>query len=132
MADRPPRPAFEDADHPATTRPQLFSSAASPAAPTPPVDPTDGALLERARAGERHALEALLERYQAKVYRFGMKLCRDPEDAKDVLQETLLALARGVKELRGASSLSTWLYAVARSFCLKKRRRSKFHAEPDR
>lgn len=51
-------------------------------------------------------------------------MCRDPEDAKDVLQDTLLAMARGVRDFRGASSLSTWLYTIARSFCIKKRRRS--------
>lgn len=86
----------------------------------------DEQLLERARAGDRQALEALLERHQDQVYRFGMKMCRDPEDAKDILQETLLAAARGVGEFRGAASLTTWLYTIARSFCIKKRRRSKF------
>jgi RNA polymerase sigma-70 factor, ECF subfamily len=87
------------------------------------------ALLERARAGDEQALEQLLEAHQAQVYRFGMKMCRDPEDAKDVLQETLLAMARSVRDFRGASSISTWLYTVARSFCIKKRRRSKFAPE---
>jgi RNA polymerase sigma-70 factor (ECF subfamily) len=87
---------------------------------------TDVQLLERARAGERDALELLVERYQGRVYRFGLKMCRDSEDAKDVLQDTLLAAARGVRDFRGASSFSTWLYTIARSFCLKKRRRSKF------
>src|SRR5512143_3531332 len=89
-------------------------------------DEADRTLLERARAGDHRALESLLERHQAQVYRFGMKMCRDPEDAKDVLQDTLLAMARGVKDFRGASSVSTWLYTIARSFCIKKRRRSKF------
>lgn len=66
------------------------------------------------------------------MYRYGMAMCRDPEDAKDVLQETLLAMARSVREFRGASSISTWLYAIARSFCIKKRRRSKFAPEQER
>lgn len=86
---------------------------------------TDEALLEAARAGDREALEELLERHQAQVYRFGVRMCGHPEDARDVLQETLLAMARGVKDFRGASSLSTWLYTIARSFCIKRRRRSK-------
>lgn len=59
-----------------------------------------------------------------------MSMCKDPEDAKDVLQDTLLAAARGIRDFRGASSLSTWLYTIARSFCIKRRRRRK-HA-PDR
>jgi len=87
---------------------------------------SDAALLDSARTGDRRALEALLSRHQRRVYRFGLKMCRDPEDAKDVLQETLLAVARSVKDFRGASSVSTWLYTIARSFCIKKRRRSKF------
>ncbi len=85
---------------------------------------SDNELLTAARGGDRGALEALLLRYQAKVYRFGMKMCRDPEDAKDVLQDTLLTMARTVRDFRGASSLSTWLYTIARSFCIKKRRRA--------
>lgn len=85
---------------------------------------TDSTVLDAARAGDARALEMLLERHQAQVYRFGLKMCRDPEDAKDVLQDTLLAMARSVRDFRGASSISTWLYAIARSFCIKKRRRS--------
>jgi RNA polymerase sigma-70 factor (ECF subfamily) len=89
-------------------------------------DLSDEQLLGSARAGDRDALQQLLERHQAQVYRFGLKMCRHPEDAKDVLQDTLLAVARGVRDFRGASSLSTWLYTVARSFCIKKRRRGQF------
>jgi RNA polymerase sigma-70 factor (ECF subfamily) len=86
----------------------------------------DQDLLERARAGQADALEQLLERHQAQVYRFGMKMCGNPEDAKDVLQDTLLSAARNVRDFRGGSSISTWLYTVARSFCVKKRRKSKY------
>jgi DNA-directed RNA polymerase specialized sigma24 family protein len=52
-----------------------------------------------------------------------------PEDAKDVLQETLLTMARGVHNFRGASSLSTSLYTIARNACIKMHRRSKFAPE---
>ncbi len=83
---------------------------------------TDTELLEAYRSGDDDALSVLLARHAAAVQRFGVKMCRDPEDAKDVLQDTLLAAARGAREFRGASSLSTWLYTIARSFCIKKRR----------
>jgi RNA polymerase sigma-70 factor (ECF subfamily) len=86
-------------------------------------EPAERQMLERARAGDTAALTALIERHQAQVYRFGMRMCRDVEDAKDVLQDTLLTLARGIRSFRGESSFSTWLYAVARSFCIKKRTR---------
>src|SRR5512142_3262263 len=90
---------------------------------------SDQDLISAAKRGDRGALERLLERHQGKIYRFGMRMCRAEEDAKDVLQETLIAAARTLPEFRGASSLSTWLYTIARSFCIKHRRRSKFAPE---
>jgi RNA polymerase sigma-70 factor (ECF subfamily) len=86
----------------------------------------DADLLAAARQGDPEALEALILRYQPRVYRFGVKMCGDVEDASDVVQETLLAMARSVRGFRGDASVSTWLYTIARSFCIKKRRRSKF------
>jgi RNA polymerase sigma-70 factor (ECF subfamily) len=94
--------------------------------------PSDEVLLAAARKGDKEALETLLGRHEPQVYRFGMKMCRDPEDAKDVLQDTLFAMARGVRDFRGASSISTWLYTIARSFCIKKRRRSQFAPDEER
>jgi RNA polymerase sigma-70 factor (ECF subfamily) len=87
-------------------------------------------LVEAARAGDAAAVESLVERHQSRVYRFALKMCRRGEDAEDVLQETLLAAARTLKSYRGEASVSTWLYTIARSFCIKKRRRSKFAPAP--
>ena len=87
------------------------------------------ALVRAAQDGDEGALDALLKRYQPQIFRFGMNMCRDPEDAREVLQDTLFAAARTVHGFRGASSISTWLYAIARSFCIKKRRRSVFAPE---
>src|SRR5512138_2638711 len=93
------------------------------------VETSEQELLAAAQRGDRDAIGKLLERHQARVYRFGMRMCRVEEDAKDIVQETLLAAARTLPEFRGASSLSTWLYTIARSFCIKQRRRSKFAPE---
>lgn len=83
------------------------------------------ALLAAARRGDRAALSELLALHQQRVFGFGVKMCGDPEDARDVAQDTLMTMARTMREFRGDSSLSTWLYTVARSFCIKKRRRTK-------
>jgi RNA polymerase sigma-70 factor (ECF subfamily) len=88
--------------------------------------PEDLALLDRARGGDRRALDALLTKLEPSVYKFGVKMCRDDETAREVLQETLMAAVRHLPTFRGDSSLSTWLYTVARSVCIKQRRRSKF------
>jgi RNA polymerase sigma-70 factor (ECF subfamily) len=92
---------------------------------------TDSTILDAARRGDPDALDTLLRQYQPRIYRFGMRMCGDEEDAKDVLQETLFAAARSLHGFRGSSSLSTWLYSIARGFCIKKRRRSKFEPEEE-
>lgn len=86
----------------------------------------DELLIEAARGGDSAALEGLLHRHQDRIYRFSMSLCRNEQDAEDILQETMIALSRHVQQFRGESSLSTWLYTVARSFCIKKHRRERF------
>lgn len=90
---------------------------------------SDQELLKLAQAGDRRATEALLLRVQPQVLRFGMKMCRHPEDAQDVTQEALLSAARGLEQFRGGAAFSTWLYTIARSHCIKKNRRSKFAPE---
>ncbi|WP_224242804.1 sigma-70 family RNA polymerase sigma factor [Hyalangium gracile] len=84
---------------------------------------TDGQLLEAARSGDDKAVEELLARHEKQVYRFGLRMCGSEEDAKEVLQETLLAAFRGLHTFRGEAALSTWLYQVARTHCIRLRRR---------
>ncbi|HXX29461.1 MAG TPA: sigma-70 family RNA polymerase sigma factor [Myxococcaceae bacterium] len=84
---------------------------------------TDAELIAAARQGEGPALDELLARHEKQVFRFGLRMCGSEEDARDVLQETLLAAVRGLPEFRGQADLSTWLYQIARSFCIKARRR---------
>jgi RNA polymerase sigma-70 factor (ECF subfamily) len=88
--------------------------------------PTDEALLAAARGGDTAALETLLVRYQPHLYRFGLRMCGNVEDADDVAQESLISMARSLKDFRGDSAVSSWLFTIARRFCIKKRRRSKF------
>jgi RNA polymerase sigma-70 factor (ECF subfamily) len=88
--------------------------------------PGDDELLAAARQGDASALEALLVRYQPHLYRFGLRMCGNVEDAGDVAQESLVSMARSLRDFRGDSSVSSWLYTIARRFCIKKRRRSKF------
>ena len=84
---------------------------------------TDGQLLELVKKGDAKAMDQLLARHENKIYRFGLRMCGNEDDARDVLQETLLAAFKNLGTFRGDSQISTWLYQVARSFCIKQRRR---------
>jgi RNA polymerase sigma-70 factor (ECF subfamily) len=88
--------------------------------------PGDHELLSLAKEGDAAALETLLVRYQPHLYRFGLRMCGNVDDAGEVAQESLISMARSLREFRGDSSISSWLYTIARRACIRKRRRSKF------
>jgi len=79
-------------------------------------------MLDAARPGDRRAIDELLARYEHPIYRFGLRMCGDEESAREVLQETMLAAFRHLATFRGEAAVSTWLYQIARSFCIKHRR----------
>jgi RNA polymerase sigma-70 factor (ECF subfamily) len=78
--------------------------------------------VKRAQAGDPAALEAVLEGLAPSVRRFGMRMCKNPHDADDVLQDTLLSIATHLPEFEGRSSLSSWVFALTRTACARKRR----------
>jgi RNA polymerase sigma-70 factor, ECF subfamily len=84
---------------------------------------TEAELLEKARNGDSGAVDEILARHERQVFRFGLRMCGNEEDARDVLQDTLLSAFRNLNGFRGDAQLSTWLYQIARSYCLKTRRR---------
>jgi RNA polymerase sigma-70 factor (ECF subfamily) len=84
----------------------------------------DHDLLAAARSGDARSVDTLLARHQKQIFRFGLRMCGNEDEAREVLQETLLAAFRGLHEFREDAHLSTWLYQIARSFCLKSRRRT--------
>ncbi len=72
----------------------------------------DGALARRAGEGDREAFAALLERHYGRIYRIGLRLLGDADDAADLAQEVCVGLAGKVKSYRGDSRFTTWLYRV--------------------
>jgi RNA polymerase sigma-70 factor (ECF subfamily) len=56
-------------------------------------------------------------------------MCRDAADAEDTVQETFLNVFRYLKDFRYETKFKNWLYRVAASTCIKKRRKSKFAPE---
>jgi RNA polymerase sigma-70 factor (ECF subfamily) len=79
----------------------------------PAADTSDEELAARAAAGDEPAFEALVERYQARVYRLACRLTGSESEAPDVLQDTFLKVHRGLAGFRGESRFSTWLLRIA-------------------
>jgi len=91
---------------------------------------SDKELIALINQGSEAAFEDFVTKYESMIFGFGMKVCGNTEDAKDIMQETFLKAFRSIKRLKSADALKTWLYRIATNACLIKRRRGKF--EPDK
>lgn len=77
------------------------------------VEDLDLGLIERWRAGERDAGEALFERHFDSLYRFFQS--KSAGDADELVQSTLLACLSAKEQFRGDSSFRTYLFTIARN-----------------
>ncbi|HEX8687895.1 MAG TPA: sigma-70 family RNA polymerase sigma factor, partial [Pyrinomonadaceae bacterium] len=69
--------------------------------------------LERLRRGEAAAFNRLIEERHGDVYALLYRLTEDPEEARDLTQETFLQAFRHLANFRGDADLRTWLYRIA-------------------
>ncbi len=86
-------------------------------------DRPDAELVERARTGDRDALETLLRRHHERIHLLCHRLCRERGDAEDATQNALLAIVRGLVGFDGTAAFSTWSHRVATNACLDELRR---------
>ena len=69
--------------------------------------------LEALREGDRAEFARLVEEYSPMIYRLGLKMLNNPQDAEDILQETFIKAYKHIGKFDGRSSVSTWLYRIA-------------------
>jgi RNA polymerase sigma-70 factor, ECF subfamily len=84
-------------------------------------DSSDEVLAARAAAGDDPSFEALVVRYQRRVFRLACRLTNDT-DAPDVVQETFMQVYRHLSTFRGSAQFSTWLYRITINAGLMHRR----------
>ncbi|WP_243733145.1 RNA polymerase sigma factor [Luteimonas yindakuii] len=112
----------------------LQAAGAPPVAMSPPPPPTSasgfaidvpGALLQRARAGERAAFEQLYRWFERPTFTLALRICGDREAAADVLQDTMLKMIDRIGEFRGACPFWGWLRQIAVNEALMRLRRGR-------
>jgi RNA polymerase sigma-70 factor, ECF subfamily len=72
----------------------------------------DHAFIERLRAGDEVAFDALVARHDAALHRVARTFVRTDAAADDVVQETWLGVVRGLNEFKERSSLRTWIFSI--------------------
>ena len=95
----------------------------------------DQVLVERAQAGEKHAFELLVAKYQRKLARLLSRFIRDPAEVEDVTQEAFIKAYRALPAFRGDSAFYTWLYRIgintAKNYLVAQGRRAPTSTEFD-
>jgi len=81
--------------------------------------------LEALRAGDRAEFARMVDAYSAPIYRLGLRMLGNPQDAEDALQNTFINALTHLKDFEGRSSLATWLYRIASNEALMTLRRKK-------
>jgi RNA polymerase sigma-70 factor (ECF subfamily) len=94
----------------------------STTASTAPVD-NELELVTAARAGDISAFETLVNRYERKIFRLGMNITGNREDAEDTMQEAFLKAYEHLPEFQGNSRFYTWLVRIAVNQALMKLRK---------
>ena len=81
--------------------------------------------VQRAKAGDLDAFEALTTRHEQRVYSLALRMLRHEQDAEDVTQQTFLNALENLAGFRGDSSFATWLLRIATHAALKVIRKRK-------
>jgi RNA polymerase sigma-70 factor (ECF subfamily) len=83
-----------------------------PARPILSVMDSDSELLLRLRSGDERAFVSLVERYHEPMLHLAASFVPSRAVAEEVVQDTWLALLRGLEGFEGRSSLKTWLFRI--------------------
>ena len=82
-------------------------------------------LVKKAAAGDSESFEMLIAKHEKMMYALALRMCQNPEDAKDCMQEAMIRIFRSLSGFRGESSFSTWVYRIVNNTCLDSHRRKK-------
>lgn len=73
----------------------------------------EAGLIARIVTGERELFHELVRPYEKAVYFAAFSVLRNPQDAEDTAQETMLKALKNLHQFRADSKFSTWLVAIA-------------------
>src|ERR1700687_5089145 len=94
----------------------------------------EGALVQRAQAGDETAFRAIVERYQSKVFSIIHGIVRQRNDVEDIAQQVFAKVYLSIRSFDFRSSLITWIYKITVNECfdyLRKRKVRKLVYESD-
>jgi RNA polymerase sigma-70 factor, ECF subfamily len=77
----------------------------------------------RLRRGDLNALSELIARYQNRLYRYLLRMVRQPAEAEDLFQQTWLKVVEKIRSFDASRNFDAWLFALARNLAIDHLRR---------
>ncbi len=77
----------------------------------------------RLRRGDVNALSELMARYQNRLYRYVLRIVRQPAEAEDIFQQTWLKVVEKIRRFDGSRNFDAWLFTLARNLAIDHLRR---------
>lgn len=75
---------------------------------------SDDPRVDALKEGNEHAFKCLFEQERERLRRFVLKLVDDADEAENIVQETFAEAYRQIGDFRGESTVSTWLFSIAK------------------
>ena len=69
---------------------------------------------------EKNNVKELFEQYSNDILHYSMSLLKDPDDAKDAVQDVFVKFINTQHTFKGNCSYKTWLLIITRNYCFKK------------
>jgi len=91
---------------------------------------TDAQLVARAQAGDLSAFEDLVTKYQREIYGLACRMASDPEEAKDLAQQTFLQAFIHLRSFRQEAQFRTWIFRIAINQCYNFLKSRKKYGDP--
>lgn len=82
----------------------------------------DSEILAVVQEDPKRAFDMIMARYRQKVFRLAFSILGERTAAEDAAQDALLRVWRNLDRFRGESTLSTWIYTIARNAALSARK----------
>lgn len=74
--------------------------------------PDDQVLIERCQRGDRDALDMLIRKHEKRAYQYAYRLTSNSEEAADIVADAFVRVFSAMKNFKGASAFTTWLYRI--------------------
>lgn len=79
-------------------------------------------LLSMLRRGDHEAIRVIMNKYHDKLFSVANRICNNPADAEEILQDVYMIALDKVDRFEGRSTISTWLYRITVNAALMKLR----------